>query len=55
MGKDAAGVSEPSRNEVMAAIDSDGHGPRLVIADISADESWVSMPARAAASLADWR
>lgn len=55
MGEDAAGVSGPSPNEVMAAIDSDGRGPRLVIADISADESWLSMPATAAASLADWR
>lgn len=55
MAEDAAGLSEPSRTEVMAAIDSDGHGPRLVIADISADESWLSMPATAAASLADWR
>lgn len=55
MGEDAATVSDGRRREVMAAIDSDGAGPRLVIADISADESWLSMPASAAASLADWR
>ena len=41
--------------EVMAAIDSDGHGPRLVIADIASEESWVSVSAAAAACLADWR
>jgi hypothetical protein len=55
MGDDAASVPESSRHEIMAAIDSDGHGPRLVIADINADESWVSIPATAAACLTDWR
>lgn len=55
MGEDAASVTESRRHEVMAAIDSDGRGPRLVIADINADESWVSMPAAAAACLTDWR
>jgi hypothetical protein len=55
MGEDAATVSGSRRCEVMAAIDSDRHGPRLVIADISADGSWLSMPATATASLADWR
>ncbi len=39
----------------MAAIDSDGAGPRLVIADIDAEGSWVSMAATEAPSLADWR
>lgn len=55
MGDDAATVSDTRRHEVMAAIDSDGHGPRLVIADINTDESWVSIPAAAAACLTDWR
>ncbi|MDZ7701113.1 MAG: hypothetical protein U5J98_03060 [Halobacteriales archaeon] len=55
MGEDAAGVSETARDEVMAAIDSDTCGPRLVIADINADDSWVSMPATAAPCLTDWR
>lgn len=53
MGDDAASVRRGQ--EVMAAIDSDGRGPRLVIADISDDESWLSIPATAAACLADWR
>ena len=41
--------------EVMAAIDSDRRGPRLVIADITDEESWVSIPATAAARLSDWQ
>ena len=55
MGEDGASVTGTGREEVMAAIDSDGHGPRLVIADINADDSWVSMSATAAPCLADWR
>jgi hypothetical protein len=37
--------------EVMAAIDSD----QLVIADISQDEAWISMPTSATAVLPDWQ
>ena len=48
-------MGDAGEGEVMAAIDSDGAGPRLVIADINADESWLSMSATASASLADWR
>ena len=55
MGEDAAGVADGREGEVMAAIDSDGAGPRLVIADIDADGSWVSMPASTAPALSDWR
>jgi hypothetical protein len=54
MGEDVA-MSDAGGPEVMAAIDSDGRGPRFVIADISADGSWLSVPATAAACLADWR
>lgn len=54
MVEDAAATGADGR-QVMAAIDSDGRGPRLVIADISADESWLSVPAANAADLADWR
>lgn len=50
----ATGTGADGR-QVMAAIDSDDRGPRLVIADISADESWLSVPATDAANLADWR
>lgn len=41
--------------EVMASIDADGDAPRLVIADITADGTWLSAPEAAAASLSEWR
>ena len=55
MADDAAAVTGTRGHEVMAAIDSDGHGPRLVIADITADGTWLSASEAAAASLAEWR
>ena len=57
MGEDQArpSVETAERREVMAAIDSDRGGPRLVIADITDEESWLSIPAKAAARLARWR
>ncbi|MFB6353497.1 MAG: hypothetical protein ABEJ92_05370 [Halobacteriales archaeon] len=55
MGDDAATVGGSAVPEVMAAIDSDGHGPRLVIADVTTDGSWLSVAATEAACLADWR
>jgi hypothetical protein len=47
-----AGSSGP---EVMASIDADGGDPRLVIADITADGTWLSAAEEAAASLSEWR
>lgn len=41
--------------EVMASIDADGDGARLVIADVTADETWLSVRETAAASLSEWR
>ena len=41
--------------EVMASIDAEGDDPRLVIADITADGTWLSASEAAAASLAEWR
>jgi len=41
--------------EVMASVDVTGGVERLVIADISADESWLSIPEDAAASVLKWR
>ena len=41
--------------EVMASIDAGGDGPRLVIADISAEGTWLSVSEAAAASLDEWR
>jgi hypothetical protein len=49
MSIDPAAI-EPDR-EVMAAVDAG----RLVIADVSRDDAWLSVPEGAAASLADNR
>lgn len=41
--------------EVMASVDQSGHDEQLVIADISADGEWVSMPTTHTAPLSAWR
>lgn len=41
--------------DVMVSVDGDGPAARVVIADISRDEAWVSFPLEAAAALGDWR
>lgn len=59
MVTDTVAPSDPESGvpEVMASIDADGDGdgPRLVIADITADGTWLSAPEAAAASLSEWR
>ncbi|WP_254271046.1 DUF7556 family protein [Haloarcula marina] len=42
------------RRVVTALDDTDGE-ERVVIADISADDVWLSMPTTASAALVDWR
>jgi hypothetical protein len=44
-------VSSDGSDDVMAARD----GPRLVIADVSQDEAWLSAAEADAATLPDWR
>jgi len=44
-----------SSEDVMAAIDEAGGVPRLVIADVTTDGSWLSAPEESAASLAESR
>ncbi|MEE6210656.1 hypothetical protein U3A55_10870 [Salarchaeum sp. III] len=41
--------------DVMASIDDEGPEERLVIADVSRDDAWVTIDARDAAPLAEWR
>jgi hypothetical protein len=41
--------------DVMAALDDDGSDSRLVIADVSREEAWVSVTADAATRLPEWR
>lgn len=57
MTSDPARASESAAGdpEIMASIDADGDASRLIIADITGNDRWVSTPARAALSLADWR
>lgn len=40
---------------VMASIDSERDGERLIIADVSRDDAWISMPKGAAPTLSTWR
>lgn len=44
-----------SDHEVMAAIDDEAPERRLIIADLTADDSWLSIPAADALALVDWR
>lgn len=56
MGSDPVTSSDSATEgaEVMASIDA-GEEPRLVIADITAEEAWMSIPAKTSASLTNWR
>ncbi|MFB6135978.1 MAG: hypothetical protein ABEJ04_04395 [Halobacteriaceae archaeon] len=53
MSASAAPGSDP--DDVVTAVDEGPDGERLVIADVSRDEAWVSMTAEGAAPLDDWR
>ena len=41
--------------EVMAAIDRGGAAARLVIADVSRDDTWLTVPQSEAPMLREWR
>lgn len=41
--------------EVMASVDVVGGTPRLIIADITSDGSWLSVSEDAAAPVLEWR
>lgn len=53
MVTDPATAQDPA-DEIMASIDSDGADSRLVIADISEDGAWLSIPEAASACLSEW-
>ncbi|WP_327050713.1 DUF7556 family protein [Halomicrococcus gelatinilyticus] len=57
MTPDTTAVSAPVAEdaEVMSSVDDDGRVERLVIADITRDNEWLSMPVADAASLPEWR
>jgi hypothetical protein len=46
---------DAQRAEVMASVDPGPGGSRFVIADISADDAWLSVGARDAPTLPEWR
>jgi hypothetical protein len=50
---DSDGAAEAG--EIMAAIEDDGSSRRLVIADVSTDGSWLSVPTDASVSVAEAR
>ncbi|GGN89759.1 MULTISPECIES: DUF7556 family protein [Haloarcula] len=41
--------------QVVAAVDETDGQRRLVVADVTTDEAWLSVPTSAAASLSEWR
>ena len=55
MATDTVTPSGGDGPEVMASIDADGDDARLVIADVSADGTWLSVREDAAATLLEWR
>jgi hypothetical protein len=54
MTPNATAVSDASRAEVMASVDSTPSQSEFVIADISRDDAWLSMRLSEAPSLRDW-
>ncbi len=42
-------------DDVMASVDDDGTTEEFIIADISRDDSWISIPLKEAAALPNWR
>ncbi|GAA0223606.1 hypothetical protein ACFFQF_09025 [Haladaptatus pallidirubidus] len=51
----AVSVSVADDTEVMASVDDDGETKRLVIADISCEDAWISMHVKDTTSLPDWQ
>jgi hypothetical protein len=54
MTQNVTAVTDASHTEVMASVDPAPAQPEFVIADISRDEAWLSMPASEAPSLREW-
>jgi hypothetical protein len=56
---ESSGTNEPSEaddgEEIMAAIDRSGDVSRLVIADVTRDDAWLSVCASEALALCKWR
>lgn len=48
-------TSTATGTDVMASLDDEGPESRLVIADITCDEAWMSVTAADATALSAWR
>jgi len=57
MSVDARSVDEQSTAEceIVATVDDTGDAPQFVVADITRDGAWLSVPTGAACSLREWR
>lgn len=55
MVTETATPSDAAQCEVMASLDDDGRTERFIIADTTADDAWLSMPASESSSLPGWR
>ena len=51
----AAATLPATANDVMASVDDDGTTEEFIIADISRDNTWISVPLKESAALPDWR
>lgn len=54
MTQNATAVADASHGEVMASVDSTPTQQEFIIADVSCDDAWLSMPVAEAPSLRDW-
>ena len=54
MTQNATAMADASHVEVMASVDSTPAQPEFIIADISRDDAWLSMPVSEAPSLREW-
>jgi hypothetical protein len=55
MTTDTAAPREGAGPDVMASVDAAPDSPRYVIADVSRDDAWLSMPNERAPGLDEWR
>ncbi|WP_197424975.1 hypothetical protein [Natronomonas sp. CBA1123] len=55
MAQDTATPETVSEPEVMASIDSDASGERLIIAELSREDAYLAMSTGATVDVDDWR
>ncbi len=55
MAQDSATPTAVPECEVMASVDSDTDGERLIIAELCREEAYLAVPVEAAVDVHDWR